>query len=63
MSAAFKRRLTSPVMWLLPFALIFGAFQIAPLVWVMISAFKTPTGWGLANFHEIASSAFFRQAI
>lgn len=63
MPTFLRRVLTSPAMWLLPFAILFFAFQIAPLIWVMISAFKPPAGWGLANFQEIATSPFFRQAI
>lgn len=48
---------------LLPFALFFIAFQIAPLVWVAIHSLSTPDGWGLGNFTKVFSSKFYLQAI
>lgn len=48
---------------LLPFALLFFAFQIAPLLWVTINSLHTPEGWGLANFQKIFASKFYLQAI
>ncbi|WP_447751764.1 ABC transporter permease [Pseudomonas nicosulfuronedens] len=48
---------------LLPFALFFFAFQLAPLLWVMINSVRTGDGWGLANFSEIFGSPFYLQAI
>ena len=48
---------------LLPFALFFFAFQIAPLLWVTINSLHTPEGWGLANFQKIFASKFYLQAI
>ncbi|MDN6857069.1 ABC transporter permease subunit [Pseudomonas sp. CAN2814] len=48
---------------LLPFALFFFAFQLAPLLWVMINSVRTGDGWGLANFSEIFDSPFYLQAI
>lgn len=57
-------RSASPaLLWLLPFVVVFTAFQLAPLAWVAISAFRVDEGWGLGHFHEIAVSPFFRQAI
>ena len=50
-------------LWLVPFAVIFTAFQLAPMAWVVISAFNVNGDWGLGHFQEIAQSAFFRQAI
>ena len=50
-------------LWLVPFAVIFTAFQLAPMAWVAISAFNVNDDWGLGHFQEIAQSAFFRQAI
>lgn len=50
-------------LWLVPFAVIFTAFQLAPMAWVAISAFNVNGNWGLGHFQEIAQSAFFRQAI
>ncbi len=48
---------------LLPFALFFFAFQLAPLLWVMINSVRTGDGWGLGNFSEIFGSPFYLQAI
>lgn len=48
---------------LLPFALFFFAFQLAPLLWVMINSVRTVDGWGLGNFSEIFGSPFYLQAI
>ena len=49
---------------LLPFAVFFIVFQIAPLVWVLIHSVQSQdSGWGLANFSKIVSSKFYRQAI
>ncbi|SHK59734.1 ABC transporter permease [Halomonas caseinilytica] len=51
------------LLWLLPFVVVFAAFQLAPLAWVAISAFRVDDGWGLGHFREIVTSPFFRQAI
>lgn len=49
---------------LLPFALFFIVFEIAPLVWVLISSLQTEeSGWSLENFTRIFTSKFYRQAI
>lgn len=48
---------------LLPFALFFFAFQLAPLLWVMINSVRTGDGWGLGNFSEVFGSPFYLQAI
>ncbi|MBI6852671.1 ABC transporter permease subunit [Pseudomonas cichorii] len=48
---------------LLPFALFFIVFQIAPLVWVMINSLHSEAGWGFDNFAKAFSSRFYRQAI
>ena len=49
---------------LLPFAVFFIVFQIAPLVWVLIHSVQSEdTGWGLANFTKIFNSKFYLQAI
>jgi putative spermidine/putrescine transport system permease protein len=49
---------------LVPFALFFIVFEIAPLVWVMINSLQSEeSGWGLANFSKIFGSKFYRQAI
>ncbi|WP_375737805.1 ABC transporter permease [Pseudomonas boanensis] len=51
------------VLCLLPFALFFFAFQIAPLAWVAIHSLNTADGWGLGNFAKVFSSKFYLQAI
>ena len=48
---------------LLPFALFFIAFQIAPLVWVAVHSLSVGDGWGLGNFAKVFSSKFYLQAI
>ena len=49
---------------LLPFAVFFIVFQIAPLVWVLIHSVQSQeTGWGLDNFTKIFNSKFYLQAI
>ncbi|VVO17339.1 ABC transporter permease [Pseudomonas fluorescens] len=52
------------VLCLVPFALFFFVFQIAPLGWVMIHSVQSEEfGWGLANFSKIFNSKFYLQAI
>ena len=48
---------------LLPFAVFFIAFQVAPLLWVALNSLRTSDAWGLGNFTEILGSPFYRQAI
>lgn len=48
---------------LLPFAVFFFAFQIAPLLWVTLNSLNTADGWGLANFQKVFGSKFYLQAI
>ena len=49
---------------LVPFAVFFIVFQIAPLVWVLIHSVQSEdSGWGLTNFSKIFSSKFYLQAI
>lgn len=49
---------------LVPFAVLFIVFQIAPLVWVLIHSVQSEeSGFGLANFSKIFSSKFYLQAI
>jgi putative spermidine/putrescine transport system permease protein len=51
-------------LWLVPFAVFFIVFQIAPLAWVLINSVQSEDeGWGLANFSTIFSSRFYLQAI
>lgn len=58
--AAWRRGL--PLLWLLPFVLLFGLFQLAPMVWVLINAFQVDSHWSLANFKEIIDSPFYVQS-
>lgn len=51
------------ILCLLPFALFFIAFQVAPLLWVASNSLNTSDGWGLGNFREAFASPFYRQAI
>ena len=52
------------VLCLVPFAVFFVVFQIAPLVWVLIHSVQSEeSGWGLANFIKIFNSKFYLQAI
>lgn len=48
---------------LLPFALFFLVFQIAPLVWVAINSLQSESGWGLDNFAKVFGSKFYLQAL
>ncbi len=48
---------------LLPFAVFFIAFQIAPLLWVAINSLDSAAGWGLSNYAKVFSSKFYLQAI
>lgn len=58
------RRFISPaILCVVPFFVVFAAFQLAPLVFVAINAFRVGDGWGLAHFQEITASAFYRQAM
>ncbi|WP_263260843.1 ABC transporter permease subunit [Pseudomonas sp. RIT-PI-S] len=48
---------------LLPFAVFFILFQLAPLTWVALGSLQSADGWGLANFTKAFSSRFYRQAM
>jgi len=48
---------------LLPFAVFFVIFQIAPLAWVAINSVQSEAGWGLANFSKVFTSKFYLQAL
>ncbi|MGO4998355.1 ABC transporter permease [Oceanisphaera sp. W20_SRM_FM3] len=51
-----------PLLWLLPFALLFGLFQLAPMLWILINAFQVDGQWGLSHFQEIIDSPFYVQS-
>jgi putative spermidine/putrescine transport system permease protein len=48
---------------LLPFAMFFIAFEIAPLAWVAINSLQSDAGWGIENFVKAFNSRFYRQAM
>ncbi|MFS2224075.1 ABC transporter permease [Pantoea sp. B65] len=50
---------------LLPFALFYLAFQIAPLLWVAVNSFwsQVNEAWGWDNYHDILTSPFYLQAM
>lgn len=48
---------------LVPFALFFIVFQIAPLAWVAIHSLQSDSGWGWENFSKAFNSRFYRQAM
>ncbi|MFZ1873080.1 MAG: hypothetical protein WAU54_09925 [Chania sp.] len=48
---------------LLPFIALFGAFQIAPLIWIAVSSFfSESSGWGWGNYVDVLTSPFYLQA-
>lgn len=58
-----KRVALRPLGVLLPFIILFGLFQLAPLVWVLCNSFINDDGqWSLSNYHNIIHSAFYIQA-
>jgi putative spermidine/putrescine transport system permease protein len=60
--AVFRGRWPA-LLCLLPFAIFFFAFQIAPLLWVAVNSLVVGDTWSLANFSKIFSSKFYLQAI
>ncbi|UVM58675.1 ABC transporter permease subunit [Pseudomonas sp. B21-012] len=58
-----KRGKWLALLCLVPFAVFFIIFQIAPLAWVMFHSVQVESSWGLDNFSKIFSSRFYRQAI
>lgn len=60
-SATRQWKKLKPALWLVPFALVFYLFQLAPMVWVLINSFLYDGDWSLANYQEIFDSAFMLQ--
>lgn len=60
---SIKRGKWLALLCLVPFAVFFIIFQIAPLAWVMFHSVQVESSWGLDNFSKIFSSRFYRQAI
>ena len=63
MTASNLRGKWLALLCLLPFAVFFIAFQIAPLVWVAVHSLSVGDSWGLGNYEKIFSSKFYLQAI
>lgn len=61
--SSVTRRKWLALLCLLPFAVFFIAFQIAPLLWVAINSLDSAAGWGLSNYAKVFSSKFYLQAI
>lgn len=51
-----------PLVWLIPFALFFYLFQLAPMVWVLVNSFVYDGEISLENYIEVLDSAFMMQA-
>lgn len=51
-----------PALWLIPFALFFYLFQIAPMIWVFVNSFVYEGEWSFENYNEIFNSAFILQS-
>ena len=62
MNASHRGRYLA-LLCLLPFAVFFIIFQIAPLAWVAINSVQSETGWGLENFSKVFASKFYLQAL
>ncbi|MGY5737539.1 ABC transporter permease [Vibrio antiquarius] len=51
-----------PAIWLVPFALFFYLFQLAPMIWVLLNSFIYDGEFALDNYIEVLDSAFTMQA-
>lgn len=47
---------------LLPFFVLFGLFQLAPMIWVFINSFIYEEAWSLGNYLDIFTNDFYLQA-
>ncbi|WP_182288639.1 ABC transporter permease [Vibrio spartinae] len=50
-----------PLLWLIPFAVVFYIFQLSPMVWVVTNSFSDGTQPSLDNYREIFDSTFIQQ--
>ncbi len=50
-----------PALWLLPFALFFYLFQLAPMLWVLFNSFIADEQFSFENYIEVLNSPFMRQ--
>ncbi|MDN4496731.1 ABC transporter permease subunit [Pseudomonas mosselii] len=62
MNASHRGRYLA-LLCLLPFAVFFIIFQVAPLAWVALNSLHGESGWGLANFSKVFASKFYLQAL
>ncbi|AMK29947.1 ABC transporter permease subunit [Pseudomonas mosselii] len=62
MNASHRGRYLA-LLCLLPFAVFFIIFQVAPLAWVALNSLQGESGWGLANFSKVFASKFYLQAL
>jgi putative spermidine/putrescine transport system permease protein len=62
-ASAGQRGRRLALLCLLPFAVFFVTFQIAPLLWVATHSLINGESWSLANFQKIFASRFYLQAI
>ncbi|KUI99215.1 hypothetical protein VRK_16940 [Vibrio sp. MEBiC08052] len=51
-----------PLLWLIPFAVVFYLFQLSPMVWVVTNSFSDGSQPSLDNYREILDSTFIQQA-
>ena len=51
-----------PAVWLMPFAVVFYLFQLAPMLWVLVNSFIYDEAFGFDNYLEVLDSAFMMQA-
>ncbi|AVF72786.1 ABC transporter permease subunit [Vibrio alginolyticus] len=51
-----------PAIWLVPFALFFYLFQLAPMIWVLLNSFIYDGEFAFDNYIEVLDSTFMMQA-
>ncbi len=51
-----------PLLLIVPFAVVFYLFQLAPMIWVIINSFLAEEEWSLANYQSIFDSKFIIQS-
>ncbi|EML0423018.1 ABC transporter permease subunit [Vibrio parahaemolyticus] len=60
-TSVWLKRIKPPI-WLVPFALFFYLFQLAPMMWVLFNSFIYDGEFALDNYIEVLDSAFMLQA-
>jgi len=51
-----------PLLFLVPFLVLFFLFQIAPVIWIIVNSFMADQQFSLEHYQEIFASAFILQA-